>query len=242
MPTPTPFPAGQIAQTVQKLDQTIDNAIQQGAIGIVLLLAVALVLFMLWMILKSYINRNHTDENDGTNNAISALARMSDNRDKEAAIEREQRREEQEQWRQLVEKRDAESAQQNEKFIEAVSHMADAHFMIADTLKLIREQDLPLTQSMEQSLTQMSTMGSIPLQGLIQTAAQIKVAVDEIRLKMLPAAEIMNMRQIDRELFQKQLENVRDEVTTVKTTLQHQIDKLKTSETAAVVMPEADGS
>lgn len=234
MPTPTPVPVGQIAQTVQQLNQTAYNAVQQGAVGIVLLLAVALVLFVLFMILRTYVNRNHTDETDGTNNAISALARMSDNRDKEAAIEREERRKEQEQWRQLIEQRDQQSDRQYEKFIEAVSHMSDAHFKIADTLKLMREKDLIATQGMEQSLTQMATIGSIPLQGLIQTAAQIKVIVDEIRLNILPTAEIMNMRQIDRELFQRQLENVRDEVKTVKTTLQEQIDKLKTSEIPAV--------
>lgn len=127
MPTPTPIPSNQIVQAVQASQNIIDNAVQQGIVGVLLLFGIAAVLYFATQLLKAYFQRNVKPDNSGVNEAIKAMADGNiRSAEREERLENE-RRQERVEWRKHIEERDT-------KFIEAVSHLSDGYNRMGDVL------------------------------------------------------------------------------------------------------------
>jgi len=222
-PTPTPFPSNQLLQVAASMEKTIDSAVQQGVVGILLLLSIALVLYMIFQIIVAYVNRNKKPDNAAVNNAIEALAEMNHNRDEEARLDRDERRKEQEEWRKITH-------EQRQDFIDALSPIPDGYNRVGDILdnqthimqtlvgKVTTELDT--MQIIRAELKQFAASGSIPLQQLIAMVAEMKGSLDKIKEDLLPSGEIISMRDEDRLLFQSRLEVVKGDIDQIKATIE----------------------
>lgn len=180
----TPIPPV-VNQVLDKVQNTVDSAVQQGVVGVLLLIAIAIALFALGYAIKQWSKRNSQEEslNTGTNDAIAALARMTDKMSEQSRIEREEQRKTEAEYRGLIK-------DMNERHIESIAAIADANNRLADNLmnqtgllSAINNADQAQSVSvndMSQSLKQMTEYGSKPLQGLIETADHIKKSIDEL--------------------------------------------------------------
>lgn len=222
-PTPTPIAPNQLLQVAASLEKTIDSAVQQGVVGILLLLSIALVLYMIFQIVVVYVNRNKKPDNSAVNNAVDALAEMNHNRDEEARLDRDERRKEQEEWRKITH-------QQRQDFIDALSPITDGYNRVGDILdnqthimqtlvgKVTTELDT--MQIIRTELKQFATSGSIPLQQLIGMVSEMKTSLDMIKEDPLPSGQIISMRDEDRLLFQSRLEVVKGDIDQIKATIE----------------------
>jgi uncharacterized membrane protein len=182
-PIPTPSP-NQVLQIATSLEKTIDSAVQQGVVGILLLLSISLVLYMVYQIAVTYVNRNKRPDNSAVNSAIEALAEMNHNRDDEAKLDREERRKEQDEWRKITH-------QQRQDFIDALSPITDGYNRVGDILdnqtRIMQSLvgrvngELDTMQIIRTELKQFATTGSVPLQELIMMVSEMKKSLDQIK-------------------------------------------------------------
>jgi hypothetical protein len=198
MPTPTPIPSSQIVQAVQASQNIIDNAVQQGIVGVLLLFAIAVVLYMAAQLIKAYFQRNYRPD-QGQDSAIKAMAEMTTRSDEREERQQAQRQQEREEWRKQIEARDG-------KFIEAVSHLGDGYNRMGDVLERQvalqeamasdRKFDATTINAMKADLGQMVSEGSIPVRSLIPKVDAIKSDTDVI-LEHVKRIEELLQRQAD---------------------------------------------
>lgn len=233
MPTPTPIPSNQIVQAVQASQNIIDNAVQQGIVGVLLLIGIAAVLYTATQLLKAYFQRNNKPENTGSNDAIKAMAEMTTRSDEREERQQSQRQQEREEWRKQIEVRD-------EKFIDAVSHLGDGYNRMGDVLErqvalqetmvLDRHGDTSTINAMKLDLGQMVSQGSIPLRGLIIKTDSIKTDTEAI-LEYVQRIETLLQKQADCVDITKSLKDFEEQLK--------QQAKRATSEQPALGIPQA---
>lgn len=243
--TPTPVPSSQIVQAVQATQNIIDSAVQQGIVGVLLLIAISAVFISLGFAIRAYSNRNQKPESDIPNNAIQALAENTRyNNEREERLEAE-RRQERSEYRTQIEKRDI-------KFIEAITHLGDGYNRVGDTLagvlKLLEADKSDNTMrdttfnAMKDDIGQMVNVGSVPLrrlienvdgygQDLIRKVDAIALSVDEIKNKILPCVDAMDLREQDR----RKLDGIQEEVNELKASMQDRIEEKRKSDTSELV-------
>jgi hypothetical protein len=199
MPTPTPVPSSQIVQAVQASQNIIDNAVQQGIVGVLLLIGIAAVLYFATNLLKAYFQRNNRPDNTGVNEAVKAMADgQIRSAEREERLEGERRQERME-WRKQIEERD-------NKFIEAVNHLGDGYNRMGDILVrqaalyetsiADRNADMNTITAMKADIGQMVNLGSVPLRGLVEESHAIKDDTTVI-LELLKKIEDRLQRQAD---------------------------------------------
>jgi len=166
---PTPIPDGQLLQAVAK---TVDNAFQQGLVGVLLLFSAALFILAIAIAIVAWSRRNikPSDSTAGTNAAINALAEaisagnkrfddVLENQKVKDTADREQDKE------------------KNESWIESISAQADATNNLADALKKLGVDNT----SMKDDLHTMTVTGSKPLNDLITKFDSLQSDVQAIR-------------------------------------------------------------
>lgn len=221
VPTPT-LPPNITNQIIQTSEALVDRAFQQGIVGFLLLCALALVIYMVVQLLRTYTQRNNKPDNptSGINEAISGLVTMNENRDKEAALDREDRKREQEQWRNVIEKQIQNQSAQSDKYIEAISHYSDAQFMVADTLKQLKQAAdgaSTIHNNVAENVNTIVTIGSVPLRQLIATVEQIKTIVSQVQTGLIPFIESVDTAKEYQERFTKienDVDNLRQSLAT----------------------------
>lgn len=223
--------------TQQPIDtKTLDSIVQLGAIGVLLLLALALVIF-LWT------KRNAKPSNAVESDAIVALARIADNQQEQIKEQQAWQRKAEEANRALV-------SQINERNIESVSAVADATNRLADTLQ---SQTALLTAinsgnqaqsasvlTMQADLKQMTEVGSKPLQGLVEMVARIEITLNQIKAELLPCTDIKDIREKDRLMYQGVLEAVKTDIELFRASIMGYIEEKRrdTGEMKSVMQEE----
>lgn len=84
IPTPTPSPSlSEIERIVNRISDTINNSQQQGAVGAIQIVGIALIIFALYLLLKTYIGRNKKDTNGVLENILIRQQQQFENADME---------------------------------------------------------------------------------------------------------------------------------------------------------------
>lgn len=241
MPTPTPVPSSQIVQAVQASQNIIDNAVQQGIVGVLLLIAIAVVLFALGYAINAYARRNNRPDNTGTNNLIESQSETL----KEL---REEFKQERIEWRKLIDK-------QNDNFTEAVQHLGDGYNRMVDvqdkqvaletSINNERRSDFATITALKADVGQMVNVGSIPLRKLIENVDGysktiiekvdgIEKLLNEIKTNLLPCPEIQTMSESDRKLYTDVLEALHTDAELLRTSMQSHIADVRATDTGGM--------
>lgn len=237
MLTPTPVPSNQIVQAVQASQNIIDNAVQQGIVGVLLLIGIAAVLYTATQLIRVYFQRNSKPDTAGTYDAIKAMAEMTTRSDEREERQQEERRLERAEWRQQIADRD-------NKFTEAIVHLGDGYNRIGDVLvrqesrqealEIKRNSEIVTIAAMKDDIGQMVSMGSVPLRGLIETVARIEITLAEIKGNLLPCADIMGILDSHKQMYQDGLEAFKTDIELFTRNIQSRIEERRKSDTGEV--------
>lgn len=205
MPTAVPDP--QLLQAVQK---TVDNAFNQGIVGVLLLLG-AMGVFTSIALVVYFWRRPVKKDDEPVSVTLSKV--LDKTFTKLEKLEAERKAEQQQQH---------EAAQKmSERFIAAMESNALANTKIAGGFDT-QSTDIGVLKKV---INQMATDGSIPLQELIKTVNRIEEKLDES----------WKAEDEDRKLKA----NVLQELSLVNAALKRIEDQRKTSEMKKIVLPEA---
>lgn len=224
-------------QTQAPIDaQTVNLLIQLGAVGVLFLLAFAVVLWI-W----THRNVKPVDITTGTNAAIEAFAEMFDRQAKQIEADRELRKAENEATR--IQNKELQQA-----YIESISANADATNRIADTVKSVADNQKILTELWDEShktqaentsiikttVQKMDVLGSEPLQRAIEVLSRVETVVNQIAAK----------QNEDRQYFTDTIHDALLKISDAKNALTKIEDKRSTGLTAAisttVIVPEQE--
>lgn len=134
-PTPTPVPLNQLNQTVERALNSLDAATQQGAIGVLLLFGAAAVILSIWMLLKTYFNRNKKDDN-------SVLTQILTSQQRQIELAEKERRENQERI-------DRTTAEAESRYIKFGTGWSEALKYWADQIKGQGEVNSQMVETLE---------------------------------------------------------------------------------------------
>ena len=166
---PTPIPDSQLLQAVTK---TVDNAFQQGVVGVLLLFAATGFFVAIAIVIVAWSRRNNkpADSTAGTNAAINALAEAisAGNKRFDDVLDNQKEKDTADR---------AQDKQTNESWIESISAQADATNNLADALKKLGIDNTTLKDDVHI----MTTQGSKPLNDLIDKFDALQQDVTAIK-------------------------------------------------------------
>lgn len=200
MPTPIPN-IGQLTQ----LQKNLSDIIQQGIVGVFILMGIIGVLIAAAIFMVAYSRRNQKpiDTTAGTNAAINAFAEMINSQNKQIEEDRQLRRDENEANRKQIK-------ELHERYIESISANADATNRIADNHdKLIALWN--------------AEIGNKPYQGLIDTVNRIETDVSNISKQLIPASKDMQKREMQD--FLDAINDLKKYVSTILVNMQDRISE-----------------
>lgn len=227
IPIPTPTPSNEVTHLVQAVENTVDKAVQQGVVGVLLLFAVIGLVLAIAYLLRIYFRRNAKPDDTGLNNAILALGAASANRDEEAKLDRQEREAERAEWRRIIEQQMGVMNTNQAAQTNAMQTVAASQTDVAASLKKLSG----LTQTMQQDLSAINTVGSPPLQGLITMVTNIEAKLDEIKTKLLPCEEI----QSHANLYEPRFLRLESDVEALKTNMAGRVEQKRQTDTIPTV-------
>lgn len=218
MPTPIPN-LGQLTQ----LQKNLSDIIQQGIVGVFILMGIIGVLIAAAIFMVAYARRNQkpVDTTAGTNAAINAFAEMINAQNKQIEEDRQLRRDENEANRKQIK-------ELHERYIESISATADATNRIADNHdKLIALWN--------------AEIGNKPYQGLIDTVNRIETDVGSISRQLIPASKDLQKREMQD--FLDAINDLKTYVNTILVNMQERIsEKRQTGTNKQVPAPTLQNS
>lgn len=175
--TPTPIP-GPNTQFVERVGDTIDSAVQQGVVGVLLLLGVTAVLLALAFVFYQYRQRNAKPKESAETilGPMASLLDQSLSANREAAKAQKERDEEHR--KELKERDDThkkEIKEITERAVNAEVRSASAMEAMVG-IQTNSNTDLSLLKT---AVLQMVETGSLPLQAVAQTVGRIETKLDQ---------------------------------------------------------------
>lgn len=217
IPSPVISDTAQLSQWVQ----SVNTLINLGAVGVLLLLGFALVLWI-------WTSRNKKSTTEDSAKVITMLSSIVAKQD-----ERQEKSEEAN--RKLLQDFKEQQTESMTAVSDGLNKQADNYALslrILNDINSHNQQQTIINTVVREDLKQMTERGSVPLQNLIITVARIETSILEIKNNLIPCAEVKSMVEEDRQLFRDALEALNNDVQIFKLSMQARIDEKRKSDTA----------
>lgn len=226
---PTPIPTtNEVIQLLQSMQKSYDATATQGQTGVLLLIGLGVVLFVFYLILKTWVTRNQKVQVAESPQAIIAIAGVVDTQTE--AIKQSDK-----EHRELMERMSVDTNNKMAAFTNAITQ----NNALLTAINEGNKAQTNIHTGIQADLHQMAVEGSKPLQELIITAARIEKLMNEIRSSLLPCEEIRTLRDEDRQLLKSLLEAILLDARLLESsTRAHIEDKRSTGTQAVVIVPE----